>query len=316
MTKATTLLLFLLVQPAPLLAQTIVRPTVSIPRQLALKSLGSPHPTDTVTLQWTCGDSIPDTSLPVGTVYTRQRSYKGTTVSYSDTVKSLPLRPPEATPVPLSLRDFEGEIFVDEKEPSILRVNPFLWRENLIRECRGVNTEMSPQQLRETQFFYRLKDRQSISFRTEGWSVGAATIPIRVRPGYTASNGQEIETDVSSQFSIGLYGGRAWGRVGYTYVEHGRNALVERRRITLAGFVALSSESANPETSRSSDVPLTRTVKFVTVAPGLAIMANIRGIDVGIFGGPEYAIGSRHAQTWDYHRRLWGGFGIGYQVPK
>jgi hypothetical protein len=54
----------------------------------------------------------------------------------------------------------------------------------------------------------------------------------------------------------------------------------------------------------------------VTASPGAAAFYNVRGIDVGVLSGVEWALGGGAARRWDFNGRPWFGLAIAYHAPK
>lgn len=277
---------------------------------------------DSTVLQQSCGKVVDSSRrYRVGDVVTKSETInKSLVLTRLDTLDSaevakIILVPAEPTNVPNGMTGLWGNLSIDKEDASILRVNPWFFTDSVLTFG---SYRVTSREFNQCQFSYKLENRVSLPFWSRAWTVGAATIPFRIRRGYTATNDSVIGTDVGTQFSVALYGGGTIGRTRYFYSRGGENSLRESFKLTFGPFVALSSGTADAQSTRSADAPLGAGEKhhFISWSPGIAMLLSVRGVDVGLFRGRERVLGSAAAQKWDRNNRSWWGFGLGYQLFK
>lgn len=322
--RSTLALLALLPLHAASAQITTIGRVMQIPLELKFKAVGD-IPAETTPLMWMCGPATVETTLAVGTPIVREATVGKKKVTYNSTITEAD-RVAVATPVrvPATLGEIRGTIYVDKENPARLRVNPYLWPS--VPEgvaCDGApaavangHTPTLGEKLRDVELYYELKNRQTVSLPTTGLALGAVTVPVRLRRAYTAGNGKPVDGGAVGDFNAGVVVGRSWGRSRYQYVRNADNAITETTRFTLGAFTTLSKATVDSATSRSAATLVTRPVSFATMSVGATAMVNVRGVDIGLFVGPEFALGAGDAQKWDYNRKLWYGIGFGYQAPK
>lgn len=266
-----------------------------------------------LTLQWNVGTPTPVPGLTTGTPVTRTvRVNSSEEVSFSTTL-SAPITTPASGPA-LAFPGHRATIYPDKADPSRLRVNFWLQPNGLQWQEAGQTVSISADSARKIHFYFKLKNRQSVRFSTQAWSVGALTLPLRIRPGYRASNGTVIPT-TGGALAAGIYGGYTWGRARYTYLEHTETAVEQVWGLTVAGLLSASSADVDSTTTRSAATPVSQKTGIAVVSPGLGVLGRVRGVEVGAFVGIDYGIG-RVARAWDYHGRYWFGAGLGFNLWK
>lgn len=165
-------------------------------------------------------------------------------------------------------------------------------------------------------YVIRLRNREYISFRNDSWTWGALAIPVRYRRGYTGRLGNAIGSDVSASFNANVYFGRTFGRAGYRYEKYSANTFQSRWNVSIAGLFGLSAPEIGPSSTQSAGADSLRTKRLLLVAsPGLGMMTNIRGVDLGVFLGVDHGI-TDGAAKWDYSNKPWLGLGVGFQLFK
>lgn len=261
---------------------------------------------------WDYGPKTVNPNLPAGTLVTRtEKGNGGVGISY-------PYRLPVTESIaaaPSRARAFPGPratIYVDDKDPSRLHVN-FWPPDTLITSVDSPSVHLTPSQVREIDYYYQFKNRQSVRFRYHARTVGAVTIPIQYRPGYRAKNGQRISESVGTGLTAAVYGGYTLGRVRYTYLNHADNKIEKDWSITFGPFFGASTVKVDSATSLSAADPIKSPTNVGVVSPGLTVLAGFRGLEFGLFGGVDFAVGSV-GRRWDFDRRAWLGLGVGFNV--
>ncbi|HSU12534.1 hypothetical protein [Longimicrobium sp.] len=267
---------------------------------------------DTISLMWDYGPNHVNPNLRAGALVTRTEKADDTLeLSYPyklPTDDSIAAGPSRA----LAFPGHRATIYVDEEQPSRLHVN-FWPPVNPIPRTDSPTVHLTPEEVRDIDYYFQLKNRQSLQFRYHARTIGAVTIPIQYRPGYRANNGQQISASVGTGLTTAVYGGYTWGRVRYTYLNHGDNEIQKDWSITLGGFFGASTVEVDSATSLSAAKPVTSETNVGVLSPGLTVLAGFRGLEFGLFGGVDFAVGSV-AHQWDYDRRAWLGLGVGFNV--
>jgi hypothetical protein len=274
-------------------------------------------------LKWTCGAPKTATDLPQGTAIVRQDEVNGKTIQYQATITAADRKLVRGdTAVDEHMSRFWGTLFIDKKAPNRLRVNPYLWKE-VPKELRcpplpgDTNSMGDAERLRDVEFYYDLANRQTVAFHTVSLGFSGVAVPIRYRPGYTAEdNKAEIPGNVADPISIGALFGASYSRMRYQYVRNAENPLMESSRWTFGLFSSLGKGTVNAASSKSAATAVTVESSFPTLSIGPALMANVRGVDLGLFAAPEFALGGGDAKRWDFHGRWWWGAGLSFSTGK
>jgi hypothetical protein len=172
---------------------------------------------------------------------------------------------------------------------------------------------LTPDDVRDIDFYYELANRQTVKFRFRAISVGAITIPLQYRFPYTADNGRQIEDDFATGPTAALYGGYTWGKARYTYLKHAANEIQRDRSFTLGAFVGVSTIEVDSASSLSAAEPLTGETTVGVASLGATGLLSFRGVEAGLFLGMDFAGGSA-GRKWDYDRRPWAGLGVGFNL--
>ncbi len=273
---------------------------------------------DSTVLQWACG-TVDHPVLKVGSRGIREVVIDGITLTYPDTLTKTPRIDNKPVPMPPGTRLFRGNLYVDTKAPDRLRVNPWGPKgDSMVFGSDGSAVTVTKAELRKCKMFYALENRVSLTFATAAWTIGPAVIPFRVRPGYEATNKAKVQGEVSTAVNLAIYAGRTFGRTEYFYVENGTNTLRESARFTIGPFVSFGGATADSASTLSAREGLRNGAKaqFVTASPGFSVMFSIKGVDAGLFGAREFALGGAEARKWDRNKKYWWGFGLGYQLFK
>ncbi|HEU4880948.1 MAG TPA: hypothetical protein VFT45_01850 [Longimicrobium sp.] len=285
---------------------------VSIPEgAIHMKPLRGDTSRDSVSLMWNHGPRRVNPDLRKGTVVSRPETILGgVKITYPYT-----LTEDDSVDVDTVARAFPGPratIYVDEENSARLHVNFWLPKDSIAR-TDSPTVYLSPADVREIDYYYDLKNRQSLSFRFHSKSFGAMTIPLQYRFGYRAENGQEIDPSFGTGLTAAVYGGYTWGKVRYTYLEHAENAIEQVSSVTVGAFLGVSTAQVDSLTSLSAADPVDDETTVGVVSPGLTVLFGFRGLELGLFGGIDFAGGSA-GRKWDYDRRPWIGAGIGFNV--
>ena len=166
---------------------------------------------------------------------------------------------------------------------------------------------------RDAKYVLDLPNRGTILYNSKSLDLGALTIPFKYRPGFT-KNDIEIKDDVVANFNIGVYGGykltkyRLRNKSG-TYVNETPSSL------RIGPFLNLSTTTLDSVTTTVGTEPMKKDNKqnIAVLSTGLGLMYDIKGVQFGIYGGWDVGMGS-DAKNWNYNKRFWWGFGVGYKL--
>lgn len=166
---------------------------------------------------------------------------------------------------------------------------------------------------RNAKYVLELQNREAISYNSSSLDLGALTIPFKYRYGFSKKE-TEIKSDVTASFNIGVYAGYKLTRYSIinksgTYTN--RTSLSFR----VGPFINLSSTTLDSVSTTVGKVPMKKDDKhnIAVLSTGIGLMGDIRGVQIGIYGGWDFGMGS-DASNWNYHKRFWLGFGVGYKI--
>lgn len=163
----------------------------------------------------------------------------------------------------------------------------------------------------------KLKNREFLSYRKNGFEFGAITVPFKYRYGDTKTvNGQEIK--VNNEFiadaNLGLFAGYKIARYRVRY-ETGKLKDLSNLGLTIGGFLGVSSTSIDSVSTTLSDNPLKKDEKISIgiISPGIGIMATVYNVQIGGFVGWDFGFGES-GKKWNFNEQHWIGFGLGYSL--
>lgn len=161
-----------------------------------------------------------------------------------------------------------------------------------------------------------VENRKSIPFSYRNYEIGALTIPIKIRFGYT-ENGIKIPSAATSNITnIGTYFGVRFGKVNYWYNKYEEMKTVNKSWI-IAGFFGVSNDKVDSLAStvgginglKKNDTPR----DIVSISYGVSAMFDISDFRFGIVLGWDRAFGDNR-KIWNYDNKLWLGIGVGYKL--
>jgi hypothetical protein len=210
-------------------------------------------------------------------------------------------------------QSFEGDVYVDAANPALLRVRA-VGGDAFTRGFASLRESGTPRRCNLT---FQMHNELDLGFPSWGLVGSAITIPFRIRPHFSRGT-KSIRSEVVTGFAVGysMAISKWWTR--YHYQEGKINPVRSTRKLSGGAFVGLSSGAADKGSTRLADQPLGEGEKasFVSLLPGFSLSYNVLGVDVGAFVGTEHVLGSSAARKWDWHKRPWYGFGVGYDLKK
>lgn len=304
--------------------QGVIWKSSRIPSFIEMEGVGGEEG-NRILLRASCGPADSSSAPALGTAIVRQIELNGTTAQVASTVTEKDWKRKTLVVDSMQLRSFAGTIFIDKKLPSRLRVNAELWKEApAYLNCAVIpgtsdTARTAEDRLRDVEFYYELRNRQTVEFST--WTAGfsGVTVPLRYRPGYKASNDAVVAGAVADPLSIGVLFGRTFfGRTRYQYVRDADNPLTQSRGVTLGVVALLGKGTVGPKTSMSAADPLSEgeEASFLTVSTGFAFTVQVRGVEVGFYTAPEYPLAGGASGKWDFKGKWWRGVGLAFNPGK
>lgn len=166
---------------------------------------------------------------------------------------------------------------------------------------------------RNAKFKLELENREVIKYKSKSLDLGALTIPFKYRFGFESGN-KSIKPDVIAGFNIGAYGGYKLSKYSIinkagTYI----NKTVTSFRV--GPFINFSSATLDSANTSVGETPYKKDDKLniAVISTGLAAMVDIKGVQFGLYGGWDIGAG-KYAKDWNYNKKFWLGFGIGYKL--
>lgn len=199
---------------------------------------------------------------------------------------------------PINVKDCGIRGFVKFEEDGKLLVNRYLKIDN-----DGKYT-------RHPIHYYQLKNRQTIKLWFTEVSVSALTIPIKYR--FKGKNG--LQEDFSTAFNANLFVGYTLGRSSFFHQEKVGDK-INTHKFTVGALFGTSTVVLNQSNTSLDPVPLgeKETITKGLASIGIGATYAFNKINIGIFGGHDYAIGDG-ATKWNYNKEPWIGFAIGYSL--
>lgn len=166
---------------------------------------------------------------------------------------------------------------------------------------------------RNTIYELKLENRQVIDGISSSWDVGPLTLPFKYRFGFE-EDGMKVDQQFEADINIGVFAGYKLYSWGYRK-EQGRHLKLPESSLNIGAFFSLSAIELDASNTSVGENPIVgdATSSIGTYATGLGLIFNIKGLNIGAFGGIESAFGAR-ASDWNYQNRLWLGLGIGYDL--
>lgn len=159
---------------------------------------------------------------------------------------------------------------------------------------------MGDDEVRDQDYYFRLKNRQQVKLHYQQLTFTALTIPLKVQ------FGRDNSVNYQTGISIGSLLGYSWGNTRFTYRSKLDN-FQRSQEFTIGGLVNVSSIKFNNSNNRE--------VNTGSIALGLGALYTYETISVGVTYGFEWAVG-QYSLDWNYNDRPWLGFAIGYSLFK
>lgn len=160
-------------------------------------------------------------------------------------------------------------------------------------------------------YFILLKNRQVVSFTYTNWEVSTLLIPFKYQFGFKKNN-VDVPSDIKTDLNVNAFLGYRIGKVNY-FCDQYKGIVESKWSYTIGGFLGLNSMKIDSTTSSLSSSPLTSERNVPSLSYGGGIVFNIKDFNVGAFLGADAGLNNT-ALKWNYHNKLWLGFGLGYKL--
>lgn len=165
-------------------------------------------------------------------------------------------------------------------------------------------------------YYIQLQNRQFASFGFRNLELGALSIPIKIRLGYTTSDKVKIPANaVADITNIGTYIGYRFGRIRYWYNKY-EEMKTSSSAFSLGAFFGVSNDKLDSlSTFRGGINGLKKdeTRNSVSLSYGLTFQVDVVDFRFGILFGIDNAFGDNKS-IWNYHNKHWIGIGVGYKL--
>ena len=153
-------------------------------------------------------------------------------------------------------------------------------------------------------YYFLTGPKQFIRYRYSDWDVSPLTIPIKIRPKIegTSLNPDGSPIQFIGDVAIGPYIGFEWGNKTYA------NQAYQNISQTIALFAAPTYVRLDPTNSSNDDSNTIFGFSF-----GAAYLFNLSNFQIGLTGGVDL-VGGDAATTWDYQKKPWISFAIGFDI--
>ncbi|MEM7085852.1 MAG: hypothetical protein AAF489_06700 [Bacteroidota bacterium] len=171
---------------------------------------------------------------------------------------------------------------------------------------------------RNESYFFKLKNRQTLSLKHNGWIISGLTIPLKYRFS-TERRGQEISDDFSASINLNaMISYTLLGRSKFTYLKNLDNSIRDFSW-TLGGFVGASTLTLNSRNTVSAGedrIPAGEQLNQGLFSIGLGTSFNYNSFSVGLFYGHDFGLGQDTGRLWDFEGKPFIGVALGIEVLK
>ena len=166
---------------------------------------------------------------------------------------------------------------------------------------------------RNAKYVLELQNREHLRYSSQSLDFGALTIPFKFRPGFKQGE-VEVKSDVAASFNLGVYAG--YKVTSYSIINK-EGTYINRNfaALRVGPFLNLSTTTLDSISTTTGKVPMKKDFKqtIAVLSTGLGIMGDIKGVQLGFYGGWDFGMGNE-ATNWNYHKRIWWGLGVGYKI--
>lgn len=159
-----------------------------------------------------------------------------------------------------------------------------------------------------------LKNREKISYTNTAIEFGPITIPIKYRFGF-GTDTKEVKEEFTTDLNLGIFAGYRFGKFRARYERGVGFKELAHLSCTIGGFLSASTTTLSKTNTNAGNTPITTdsTQSIGTISPGVGVMGNMYGFNLGIFLGCDIGVG-QESENWNYNGKPWLGIGIGYSL--
>lgn len=172
---------------------------------------------------------------------------------------------------------------------------------------------------RNDTYYFKMKNRETISLNHTGVYLSALTIPIKYRPPLTDKEGNKIKEEFVTDFNANLFlSTTIWGKTKFTHLKNNDNSIRDHN-LRFGAFLGGSTlklntkNTANAPSGRALEEGQEITKGLFSFGMGFTYTYNSFG--VGAFLGWDQAVGSG-SNIWDYDGAPWVGLSLGIDLLK
>lgn len=171
---------------------------------------------------------------------------------------------------------------------------------------------------RNESYFFKLKNRQTIRLKHNGWVISGLTIPLKYRFS-TERRGKEISDDFSASINLNaMISYSLLGQSKFTYLKNLDNSIRDLSW-TLGGFVGVSTltlNSSNTTSAGEDQIPSGEQLNKGLFSFGAGSSFNYNSFTIGFYYGYDFGLGQNTGSLWDYEGTPFIGLALGIDVLK
>ena len=154
---------------------------------------------------------------------------------------------------------------------------------------------------RNSIYYYKLENRQSVKIKFKQWSFNALTIPLKVRFG-------KGKTEFSTGANLGALLGYTLGKTKFVHRTKIGNKQYDTKS-TFGMFLGTDKLEFSYEDDNENEVK----IKTAVFSSGFGYMFAYQNFSFGVLGGLDFGLGE-NSSKWDFQGRPWLGASIGYSL--
>lgn len=179
--------------------------------------------------------------------------------------------------------------FGEDGESSKLFINPWLIKSGTSYIDRDI------------EYYYELKNRQSVKIDFKQWSLNALSVPLKMRFG-------KNRTEFSTGANLGALIGHTSGTTNFVHRKKVDNKQYDTKR-TFGLF--LGADKLEFSFKDDSDTEIK--VKTAVLSTGIGYLFSYEKFTFGATGGFDFSLGENSSE-WDFQGSPWLGVSLGYSL--
>ncbi len=189
---------------------------------------------------------------------------------------------------------YAGEVIQSEKDPSILKINPWIFKAD-------------KDSLLNNKAYIKIPANSYVTLKKEYWKWSAITIPFAIRPALNDTIGSKITADlkIGASFSRNI----DWERFRNRRIK----GLKSSYGVSLGVGFGFSKVTLDEDSTSLDSEPLTNSEDGLAffITPGIGI--NIKGFQIAGFFGYDIGL-TDNVNKWNYNNKHYFGIGLGVDL--